>query len=66
MALSELYAAFGPAPATPAAAAETALAGYFVLAALAAIAERLRNVSKREQRPSGADPMRLANRPISG
>jgi hypothetical protein len=66
MALTELYAAFGPAPATPAAAAETALAGYFVLAAVAAIAERLRNVSKREQRPSGADPVRLANRPISG
>jgi membrane-bound metal-dependent hydrolase YbcI (DUF457 family) len=66
MALTEFYAAFGPTPATPAAAAETALFGYFALAGLAAIADRLRNVPEREQHPAVADPSRLANRPISG
>ena len=66
MALSELYAAFGPAPASPAAAAEIALFGYFVLAATAALADWLRTVPRRERHSPVPEPLRLANRPISG
>lgn len=66
MMLTEIYAAFGPAPASPQAAAETALAGYFVLALAAAIVERLRNVPEREPKAVMANAMRLHDRPISG
>jgi len=66
LALTEIYAAFGPPPASPAAAAEIALFGYVVLAVAAALADRLRNVPKREAPISVLEPMRLVDGPISG
>src|SRR5215469_15035761 len=47
MIASEIYAAFGPAPDSPIAAAETALGGYIALALAAAIVERVRAVPDR-------------------
>ncbi len=66
MMLTQLYAAFGPAPDSPQAAAETALAGYLVLALAAALVERMRHVPKREGAGVTAKTMRLVDRPISG
>jgi hypothetical protein len=66
MALTQVYAAFGPAPASPTQAAEIALFGYLALAAAAALVGWLRTVPRRERHIAVQEPMRLANRPISG
>jgi membrane-bound metal-dependent hydrolase YbcI (DUF457 family) len=63
MFLAELYAALGPAPASPNAAAETALLGYLVLAAMAAVVDWIRNTARLAPNPIFH---RLAARPDSG
>jgi hypothetical protein len=59
MVLAQLYGQFGPDPASPIAAAQTALAAYLALALSAEIVDRLRRRTSRA-RPNSAGAQRLA------
>jgi hypothetical protein len=63
MVAAELYAAFGPDPASPQAAARTALFGYLAIAALAALVDWIRNSTQLAPNPRFN---RLAAPPVSG